>query len=204
MREGMAYQELAKTITINILDFHYIKQTRNYHSVYRLFEIEEGFELTEALEIHFMELPKLLVKWRERLVNPWEDALVRWLFLLEGSEDEEIFKTLEEIAMQDPLLNQAMEEWEKSSEDPKIREVYLARQKAVLDEKAAIREAELRLREAIKQGKEEGKREGKREGKEEGRRENKLEVAKNLLNRGMDIRVISEIVGISEEEIRDL
>lgn len=200
MREGMAYKELAKTITINILDFNYIKQTRNYHSVFRLFEIDEGFELTEALEIHFMELPKLLVKWRERLVSPWEDALVRWLFLLEGSEDEEIFKTLEEIAMQDPVLNQAMEEWEKSSEDPKVRELYFARRKAVLDEKAAIREAELRLLEAIKQGKEEGIREGE----EKGKRENKLVVAKNLLNRGMDIRVISEIVGISEEEVRDL
>jgi len=200
MREGMAYKELAKTITINILDFNYIKQTRNYHSVFRLFEIEEGFELTEALEIHFMELPKLLVKWRERLVSPWEDDLVRWLFLLEGSEDEEIFKTLEEIAMQDPVLNQAMEEWEKSSEDPKVRELYFARRKAVLDEKAAIREAELRLLEAIKQGKEEGIREGE----EKGKRENKLVVAKNLLNRGMDIRVISEIVGISEEEVRDL
>jgi len=49
--EGMAYQELANTITINILDFNYIKQTRNYHSVFRLFEKDEGFELTEALEI---------------------------------------------------------------------------------------------------------------------------------------------------------
>lgn len=104
MREGMAYQELAKTITINILDFRYIKETRSYHSVFRLFEVEEGFELTEALEIHFMELPKLLVKWREGLISPREDALVRWLFLLEGSEDEEIYKTLEEIAMQDTII----------------------------------------------------------------------------------------------------
>lgn len=49
--------------------------------------------------------------------------LVRWLFLLEGSEDEETLKTLEEIAVQDPVLNQAMEEWGKSSDDPKVREV---------------------------------------------------------------------------------
>ena len=42
-----------------------------------------------------------------------------------------------------------------------------------------------------------------KQGKKEGRRENKLEVANNLLNRGMDILVISEIVGISEEEIRN-
>ena len=196
MREGMAYQELANTITINILDFKYINQTRNFHSVFRLFEKDEGFELTEALEIHFIELPKLLVKWRERMVSPWEDVLVRWLFLLEGSDDEEIFKTLEEIAVQDPVLNQAMEEWGKSSDDPKVREEYLARRKAVLDEMAAVREAELRLREAIKQS--------KKEGREEGKVEEKQEVTKKLLKKGMDLKSISEITGMSEEEIKNL
>ncbi|KLU64805.1 PD-(D/E)XK nuclease family transposase [Desulfosporosinus acididurans] len=65
MQEGMGYKELAKTITINILDFNFVRETRNYHSVFRLFEKDEGFELSDALEIHFMELPKLLVKWRE-------------------------------------------------------------------------------------------------------------------------------------------
>lgn len=130
------------------------------------------------------------------MVSPREDTLVRWLFLLEGSEDEEILQTLEEIAVQDPVLNKAMEEWEKSSADLKVREEYLARRKAVLDEMAAVREAELRLRDALKQGREEGRAEGKFEGK--------LEVAQKLLKKGMDIRTISEITGISEEEIRRL
>lgn len=192
MREGMAYQELANTITINILDFNYIKETRNYHSVFRLFEKDEGFELTEALEIHFMELPKLLVKWREKIVSPWDDGLIRWLFLLEGSENEEILKTLEEIAMQDPVLNQAIEEWGKSSDDPKVREEYFAREKAVLDEKAAIREMELRLTKALKEGQEKGKKEAN------------IAAAKKLLSRGMDIQSISEILGIPEEVIRNL
>ncbi len=192
MKEGMAYQELANTITINILDFNYINQTRKFHSVFRLFEKEEGFELTEALEIHFIELPKLLVKWREKLVSPWEDMLVRWLFLLEGSDDVEILKTLEEIALQDPVLYQAMEEWEKSSDDPKVREEYFARRKAVLDEMAAVREAELRLREAIKQS------------KKEGREEERQEVTKRLLKKGMDVKSISEITGMSEDEIKNL
>jgi len=196
MNKGMAYQELANTIAINILDFNYIKQTSNYHSVFRLFEKDEGFELTEALEIHFMELPKLLIKWREREVSPWEDALVRWLFLLEGSEDEEILKTLEEIAVQDSVLNKAIEEWEKYSDDPKVREEYLARRKAILDEKAAIREAELRLRDALKKGREEGREEGIKEGK--------IEIAKKLLKNGMDVVTISQITGISEREIRQL
>ncbi|KJR45297.1 Signal transduction histidine kinase [Desulfosporosinus sp. I2] len=57
MREGMAYKELAKAVTINILDFNYLNQTKNYHSVFHLYEDEERFQLTEALEMHFMELP---------------------------------------------------------------------------------------------------------------------------------------------------
>lgn len=126
------------------------------------------------------------------MVSPWEDVLVRWLFLLEGSEDEEIFKTLEEIAVQDPVLNQAIKEWEKSSDDPKIREEYFDRRKAILDEMAAVREAELRLREAIRQS------------KKEGREEEKKEVTKKLLEKGMDIKSISEITGMSEEEIKNL
>jgi len=121
---------------------------------------------------------------------------VRWLFLLEGSEDEEILKTLEEIAVQDPVLNQAIEEWEKSSDDPKVRAEYFARRKAVLDEMAVVREAELRLRKAIKQS--------KKEGREEGREEEKREVAKKLLEKGMDFKSIFEITGISEETLKDL
>ena len=113
----MAYKELAKAVTINILDFNYLNQTKNYHSVFHLYEDEERFQLTEALEMHFRELPKLVSKWRRREVSPWENVLARWLLLLEGSENQEIFKTLEEIAMQDPVLHQAIAAWEKSSDN---------------------------------------------------------------------------------------
>ncbi|WP_449508559.1 Rpn family recombination-promoting nuclease/putative transposase [Desulfosporosinus shakirovi] len=127
------------------------------------------FQLTETLEMNFMELPKLVSKWRRREVNPWENGLVRWLLLLEGSENQEILKTLEEIAMQDPVLHQAIAEWEKSSDG----------------------EAELRLREAIQKG-------------IEGRAEGKAEVAKNLLDWGMDISKIAKATGMTEDEVKVL
>ena len=94
--------------------------------------------------------------------------------------------------MQDPVLNQAMEDGEKSSDDPKIREEYYDRRKAILDEMAAVREAELRLREEIRQG------------KKEGREEVKKKVTKKLLEKGMDFKSISDITGMSEEEIKNL
>ena len=103
MKEGMDYGELCKTITINIVNFRYLSHIHNYHSTFQLYEREQKLLLTDMLEIHFMELPKLLIKWRNREVDPREDQLVRWLLLLEASEDEEITQVLEEIAMQEGI-----------------------------------------------------------------------------------------------------
>lgn len=123
--------------------------------------------------------------------------------LLEGAENQEILKTLEEIAMQDPVLHQAMAAWEKSSDDPQVREEYFARRKAVLDEMAAVREAELRLREAIQAG-ELKSREAEFKGKAEGKAEEKAEVARNLLDLGVEIPKIAIATGLSEEEVKIL
>ncbi|WP_242966777.1 hypothetical protein [Desulfosporosinus sp. FKA] len=112
--------------------------------------------------------------------------------------------------MQDPVLKTEIEEWEKLSDDPKIRAAYLSRLKFILDEKAAVRDAELRLKEAIEQGRKEGREEAKKEAKEEARKQGRkeggkefmLEVTQKLLKRGMDVKSISEITGLSEEEIK--
>lgn len=184
----------------------YLHQTENYHSVFHLYEEAEKFLLTETLEMHFMELPKLTAIWQRREVSPWENSLVRWLLLLEGAENQEILKILEEIAMQDPVLNKAMLEWEKSSDDPRVRAEYLARRKAVLDEMAAVREAELRLMEAEQKTREaeQKAREAEQKGEAKGRAEGKAEVAKNFLEMGIDVSKVAKATGLSEAEIRKM
>ncbi|WP_245210741.1 Rpn family recombination-promoting nuclease/putative transposase [Priestia megaterium] len=115
----------------------------DYHSTFQLYEREQKVLLTDMLEIHFMELPKLLIKWRNKEVDPREDQLVLWLLLLEASEDEKITHVLEEIVMQeDQVLKKAMDEWERVSQDPEVILAYEARRKALLDEKSALRRAE--------------------------------------------------------------
>ena len=68
---------------------------------------------------------------------------------------------------------------------PVISDSFVQR-KAVLDEMAAVREAELRLREAIQKGKAEGK----------------AEVAKNLLDLGMEISKVAKATGMTEDEVK--
>ena len=51
---------------------------------------------------------------------------------------------------------------------------------------------------------EDAKKEGKTEGKAEGIKEKTLKIAKNMLKKKMNIKDISEITGLTEEEINSL
>ena len=61
---------------------------------------------------------------------------------------------------------------------------------------------------AIKEGKAEGKAiglaEGRAEGRLEGKTEEKQEIAKKMKSKGFDINEISEITGLSVEEIENI
>ncbi|MBM7683688.1 putative transposase/invertase (TIGR01784 family) [Pullulanibacillus pueri] len=64
MEKGKAYSDLTQTITINILNFRLLKETSMFHTSYHLYEDVESFCLTDVMEIHFIEIPKLLVQWK--------------------------------------------------------------------------------------------------------------------------------------------
>ena len=56
LKAGQPYNELRKTITINILDFNYI-ETEKYNTVFHLWEdSNKDCKLTDVLEIRFLEL----------------------------------------------------------------------------------------------------------------------------------------------------
>lgn len=59
LNKGDDYQELAKTVAINILDFDLLGEETRFHNTFRFLETETHKELTDAGEFHFMELPVL-------------------------------------------------------------------------------------------------------------------------------------------------
>ena len=68
------------------------------------------------------------------------------------------------------------------------------------------------LKEGLKEGRKEGKEEGLKEGKEEGIKEgraegakrNSCDIAKRMLEKGIDIETISELTGLTAEEVSSL
>ena len=58
--------------------------------------------------------------------------------------------------------------------------------------------------EGHKKGHKEGKEEGLKEGRAEGVKQNSFDIAKRMLENGIDIGTISELTGLTEKEISEL
>ncbi|WP_245976687.1 Rpn family recombination-promoting nuclease/putative transposase [Oceanobacillus arenosus] len=139
MQKGKTYQELRPVIAINIMNFNLFGETTRFHTIYHLYEDEEKFQLTNVIEFHFIEMAKLIKDWKDDKLDPWNDVLARWLLLL-GMVDgrnhrayEDIYRELEEIAMQDEQLKSAIHRWEELSMTHEQYVAYESRLKEVID-----------------------------------------------------------------------
>ena len=92
---------------------------------------------------------------------------------------------MEESALNDGTLRTAFQSSEALSGSQEEVLAYEARLKSVLDEEAAVREAELREQEAEKRG----------------RKEEKEITARRLLAKGMDIDDVMEVTELNEEQV---
>ena len=111
IKQGEDYTSLEKVITINILDFDYLK-TKSYQSSFHLWEdIEKDYMLTDMVEIHFLELPKFRRKQNKNYKN---NAIERWLAFLEKDIPE---ATLKELMDLEPAIEKAEKRIEYLSSD---------------------------------------------------------------------------------------
>ena len=194
LNEGEDYSLLKRTICINILNFKYLK-TRMFHSVYRMKEIHTTEELSDIEEIHFIEIPQLEDGSDEK------DMLVAWIEFLKNPESEKV-RSLE---MSVDEIREAKDELIKMSNDDTQRELYEMRAKTLRDKISALNEAE---RKGIKKGREEGRKEGIeegiKEGIEKGEKNKAIEIAKSLINLGLDKESIAKSTGLDLWEVEKL
>ena len=178
LNEGEDYSLLKRTICINILNFKYLK-TRMFHSVYRMKEIHTNEELSDIEEIHFIEIPKLEDGSDEK------DMLVAWIEFLKNPESEKV-RSLE---MSVDEIREAKDELIKMSNDDTQRELYEMRAKTLRDKISALNEAE---------------RKGIKKGREEGEKNKAIEIAKYLIDLGLDKESIAKSTGLDLCEVEKL
>ncbi len=118
MHRGDHYESLTPTVSLFILDFNEL-HTAHYHSEFRLLEVKEHFPFSEDLVLHILELPKVPgIQGKKPTPAPkGEPLLAKWgrFFKVKNS------KQLKELAMNDPIFQEAKTALETLSSDPKAQ-----------------------------------------------------------------------------------
>lgn len=151
LENGENYQKLSRTICINLLDFNLLNHDK-FHSAYRLKDCETNEELTDVMELHFIEFKKMK---NVKRVEEVKSKLEAWLYFI-NQPDSELVQELEKVEVE---IKEAKAELIRISGDRKERERYEKRRESRLNEMSALSYAE-----------------------EKGVKRRNIEIAKNLLD----------------------
>ena len=102
--------------------------------------------------------------------------LEQWLWLIVGREEK-----LKMAKKENKEIKKAMDIIDEMSMDPKEWELYESRRVAIMDYNTGMHQS-----------------------REEGKKEKQVEIAKNMLKKGMEISVITEITELTVEEIEKI
>ena len=177
---GDDYGKIVQTVGIHIVDFELENSDKNIHNCYHLYsESNRDLCLTDDLEVHVLELPKL----RNNLKI--DRRLLGWL---EFFEEEEEGKNMDAVIEKNPKLTRAEELFKRFTENEELNR-YEAKVKYERDLRYwAECYAEKKYNEA----------------REEGEHKKAVETAKNALSMNLTPEQIASLTGLSVEVIQDL
>ena len=188
LRNNEKYNDLKQVIVINILDFNLLKDIDKEHSCYVIKELETNHILTNHFEMHFLELQKYLSS-----NSNLKEELDAWFYFLTIKEKiEKMEEIMDILVKKNPIMKEVYDEYNKFADTKDLFENYAEYEKNYFDILALSEE---RIR---------GREEGREEGREQGIKETQISMARNMKNKNMDIKLISELTGLSIEEIEKL
>lgn len=178
LERGEEYRLLAKTISISIMDFVLFEDQAELHSVYRLYDVRQKRELTDLIEMHYLEMPKFIKDKPRHLLSPFE----KWLHVLRFSDLYDSTASLPDELIHEEGINMAIEAMKTAMSDGEVREIIEMRKKAMRDLASSLSAA-------------------KHEGFNEGTSQAKLAMALKLKALGVEPATILEATGLHSDEL---
>lgn len=193
---GEDYRQLKPTIIIAILDYSFIKLPEYITETVRVVKEHREYEINNDVKYYYIELEKF------RNQNPdMTKRINQWSAFL----DMERSDLLEMACKENDKVKRAVENYEVLTGDEEVKRLAEIRLMSKLEEKSAL---DCAREDGMKEGKEIGREEGLEEGIEQGLKQGiergKKEIAQKLKKQKMPIKQISEITGLSEEEIEKI
>ena len=195
---GDKYDKVKKVYSINILYFD-LGQGDDY--LYHGKTVFKGVHTGDLLKVNTREQDEIKMRVPEDVfpeyfiirINNFNDVattpIEEWIDYLKNGRIKEDTVT--------PGLQEARKKLQYISMNEKERHAYEAHMDDIMVQNDVLDTAKM-------EGREEGRAEGREEGRAEGIKENTLAIARKMKAGGMSAATISEITGLSEEDIEGL
>ena len=200
LKTGKGYNSLQKTISILILDYT-LDILNDFEDVGIKWQIRDELTgkkvLTEDLEIVILELPKVM-----KLYNMCpNNKAYQWLMFLDNPNSKEVGAIMKE----NKEIKSIADTLEQVSGDERLRRIAELKEKAILDEKAALDYAtEKGIAEGFEQGRAKGRAEGHAEGLTEGREEGRNTLISNMFKNGATIESLEKLTGLDKFKLNEI
>lgn len=129
---GQNYTVFKKCVSISILNFSLFKEENEFYSCFHIKEDTRHTLLTDKMEFHVLELPKLPKELQEE-----NRDILLWAKFINAERKEEF----DMLAEKNAYIHHAYQQLQVISQDKEKRLEYEAREKAILDHNQLILEA---------------------------------------------------------------
>ncbi|MCW5872094.1 MAG: Rpn family recombination-promoting nuclease/putative transposase [Candidatus Eremiobacteraeota bacterium] len=176
LERGRKYGDLRRTVAISILEFPLFPDLAGLHTRFRFCDPRHNLELSDILEIHYLELSKF------RRDQPLLTPLEKWLHVLRFAElyESGVVPLPAPIQREEEMI-MALDAMHNAYSDDEVRLLIEARLRAEWDENT-------RLHEAMEKGEAKGEAVGEARAR--------LEVAQKMAKSGIDAETILDITGV--------
>ena len=192
VKEGENYNNVQKIISINLLDFNLkFGDKGKAHRCFKLIDTKDLNISLDLIQIHILEVKRFI----EIIKNSTKEELKKnrllsWMKFF-TSDNLELIE--EELKEENQIMSKVIEEYRKFTSDDKMMRAYAAREAFLVGQKMMLRRE-----------REDGFDEGIEEGIKRGIKERNYSIAKTLKQMNMDNGSISEITGLTIDEIEKL
>ena len=196
LAEGRMFNELKKTISINILDFNFIPANTEVHNCYKIINTATGKDdkLHDIFELHYVELRKF-----SKSTEEISTALDRWSTFLTKADKLDKYAIPVELASDQAIVKAIAAVDRMFDEDERL--IYEVRMQSLADVESKIASAEEK---GIEKGIEQGIEKGIEQGIEQGANLATKKIALNLAKAGTSIADIAAVTGLSEAILSEL
>jgi len=183
LNKSEEYHLLNPVIALSILDFNMFHDSNRVITNFKLIEKEQLINYNDDIELIFVELPKF-----NKDLDDLQDIKDQWIYFIKNAGSLETIPQKLNNNIKEALttVNEANLTKEELESQHKRKE-FISIQKL-----------------ALLKAKKDGIKQGIRQGIEQGAHKKSIEIAKTLLQSGVNIEIIQASTGLSKEEIEKL